>query len=328
MKGELTFAAFTEKGTKLAEALAEQMGGKAHRLGEEVRLTDWTAENFPLYEGLVFVGAAGIAVRAIAPFLSGKAEDPAVVCVREDGHFVIPLLSGHLGGANALAERIAGITGGVAVITTATDIRGVFSVDLWAKKQGLHVLKPDRIKEVSAKLLRGEGITVSSPWPIAGSLPENVTAGENGEVRVSWRRLDTGSLLLVPRILYLGVGCRRGADIQVLESSFRRFCEERGVLPQAICAAASIDRKRDEDGLLAFCDKQRWPISFYTAEELRNVEGVFTSSAFVGRQVGVDNVCERAAVLRSAGSLVEKKHASDGVTFALAEAPLRLDWSW
>ena len=328
MRKGLEFIYFTESGGELAEALAKQLGGKSHRMGEGVRLTDWTAEYFPACEGLVFVGAVGIAVRAIAPLLTSKTEDPAVVCVREDGRFVIPLLSGHLGGANALAERIAGVTGGAAVITTATDLRGVFAVDLWAKKQGLRILQPERIREVSGKLLRGERITVSSPWPIAGRPPENVTTGENGDVRISWSRSDTGALQLMPCALYLGIGCRRGTEMRTLESAFRQFCEERDILPLAICEAASIDAKKDEDGLLAFCGNQSWPIRFYSAEELRSVQGEFTSSAFVEKQVGVDNVCERAAVLRSAGCLAEKKYTAEGVTFALANAPLQLDWSW
>ena len=328
MRKGLEFISFTESGGKLAEALAEQLGGKSHRLGEGVRLTDWTAEYFPACEGLVFVGAVGIAVRAIAPSLKSKTEDPAVVCVREDGRFVIPLLSGHLGGANALAERIADITGGMAVITTATDVRGVFAVDLWAKKQGLRILNPERIREVSAKLLRGERITVSSPWPIAGNLPENVTTGEEGDVRISWSRSNTGALQLVPHVLYLGIGCRRGTDVRTLESVFGRFCEEHDVLPQAICEAASIDVKKNEEGLLAFCAKQGWRVRFYSAEELRRVPGEFTASAFVEKQAGVDNVCERAAILRSAGCLVERKFAAEGVTFALANAPLQLNWSW
>ena len=99
-------------------------------------------------------------------------------------------------------------------------------------------------------------------------------------------------------------------------------------MPQAICAAASIDVKQDEDGLLTFCGRRGWQISFYSAEELSCAQGEFSTSSFVEKQVGVDNVCERAAVLRSNGCLVERKHASEGVTFALAEAPLQLDWSW
>ena len=328
MRDGLAFISFSEGGAELAKTLAAQLGGSAQRAGNGICLTDWTAENFPAREGLVFVGAAGIAVRAIAAFLKGKAEDPAVVCVREDGRFAVPLLSGHLGGANALAERIAALTGGIAVITTATDVRRIFAVDLWAKKQGLCVLQPERIREISAKLLSGKSITVSSPWPIAGSLPENVATGEEGEVRISWRAADCGTLRLVPRVLFLGIGCRRGTTAQTMDSVFRRFCGERGILPQAVCAAASIDVKQDEEGLLAFCGQHGWPIRFYSAEELSGARGEFSASVFVRKQVGVDNVCERAAVLRSAGFLAEKKYAAEGVTFAIAEAPPQLDWSW
>lgn len=328
MREGLAYLAFTARGTALAERLAAVLGGTVQSAGENLRLGDWTAENFPAREGLVLIGAAGIAVRAIAPHLRHKAEDPAVVCVREDGAYVIPLLSGHLGGANALAERIAAVTGGVSVVTTATDVNGVFAVDLWARRQGLLVRNPERIKTVSAKHLRGETITIECSVPVVGTAPERVRLGSGGDVCVSWRRQKGDALQLVPRVLCVGIGCRRGTEQKTLNEAFARFCEERGVLPQAVCAAASIEQKRDEAGLRAFCERQGWPIRFYTAKELSAVEGEFTASDFVRQTVGVDNVCERAALLQSAGKLAEKKYAAEGVTFALAEKPLKLDWSW
>ena len=112
-----------------------------------------------------------------------------------------------------------------------------------------------------------------------------------------------------------------------LETAFRVFCEERGVVPEAIERAASIELKRDEAGLSRFCEKRGWLLTFYSASALRDVPGDFTPSRFVEAQTGVDNVCERAAVL-CGGTLVEKKYAANGVTFALAEAEPALDWSW
>ena len=150
------YIAFTARGLALAQQLAAACPGSVTRGGADgVRLTDWTAAQFAQSDALIFVGAAGIAVRAIAPHCRSKVADPAVVVVDEGGNFAVPLLSGHLGGANALARALAGICGAVPVITTATDVNGLFAVDLWAKAQNCAVLEPERIKRVSGALLPG-----------------------------------------------------------------------------------------------------------------------------------------------------------------------------
>lgn len=328
MRDGIAIAAFTPRGTELGRLLAGELGASLALTGrEDFSLSIWTAEQFPKREALIFIGAAGIAVRAIAPHLRHKAEDPAVLCVDELGGYVIPLLSGHLGGANALAQRLAALTGGEAVITTATDLNGLFAVDLWAKRQNMAVVNPERIKSVSAKLLRGERVRIDCPWPVAGERPHLVEMGNPGDACVCCRRTDGNALLLAPRIVMLGIGCRRGTTKEQLELSFARFCDERGLLPQAVAAAVSLDLKQDETGLLAFCRAHDWPLRFYSADKLKAVPGTFSASPFVERTTGVDNVCERAAACEG-GKLIEKKYAAEGVTFAAAEGPFTPDWSW
>ena len=328
MRDGIAIAAFTPRGTELGRLLAGELGASLALTGrEDFSLSIWTAEQFPKREALIFIGAAGIAVRAIAPHLRHKAEDPAVLCVDELGAYVIPLLSGHLGGANALTQRLAALTGGEAVITTATDLNGLFAVDLWAKRQNMAVVNPERIKSVSAKLLRGERVRIDCPWPVAGERPHLVEMGNPGDACVCCRRTDGNALLLAPRIVTLGIGCRRGTTKEQLELSFARFCDERGLLPQAVAAAVSLDLKQDETGLLAFCRAHDWPLRFYSADKLKAVPGTFSASPFVERTTGVDNVCERAAACEG-GKLIEKKYAAEGVTFAAAEGPFTPDWSW
>ena len=331
MRDGIAIAAFTERGMCLAETLGTALGGTLRRIGGDgLSLREWTAENFPDKEALIFVGAAGIAVRAVAPYVRSKAEDPAVLCVDETGRFAVPLLSGHLGGANSLAQRVAALTGGTAVITTATDLTGAFAVDLWAVKQGMTVLHPERIRQISSAVLRGEIISVFSPYAVTGPCPAQLRLAERAEdaaVLISFRKEETDALQLVPRTLTLGIGCRRGTAAETLERQFSRFCRMCGILPQAIGSAATIDLKQEEEGLLCFCRSHGWNPVFYSAEELRAAEGSFTASRFVEDRTGVDNVCERAAVLRSGGVLTEKKYASEGVTFALAEAQPVYDWS-
>lgn len=323
------YAAFTETGLALAETLARSLPGPVTRCGHGgPSLAEWTAAAFAQNEALIFVGAVGIAVRAVAPFCRSKASDPAVVVVDECGHFAVPLLSGHLGGANDLARAIAALCGAVPVITTATDAHGLFAVDEWARHHNCQVLEPERIKTVSGKLLAGEPVSFWSEFPIAGPAPAGVNAAPAPEAADFALTLSPAgnALHLTPRIGVLGIGCRRGTTAEQLEAAFSVFCAAHTLAPQCIAAAASIDLKQNEAGLLAFCAAHRWGLSFFSAEALQTAPGSFTPSAFVRNVTGVDNVCERAAVLASGGSIHIPKQAGGGVTFALALSPFAPDW--
>ena len=313
----LEYLAFTAQGMELAAALARALGGTPARCGAPEGLASWTARAFRQAEGLVFVGAAGIAVRAIAPHVRSKAADPAVVVVDEAGRFAIPLLS-------------AALLGGQAVLTTATDVRGAFAVDAWARHQGCAVVNPAAIRRVSAKLLAGQAIALRTDWPPAGEPPPGVllTQGADCDVRVTLRPGQTDALVLVPRIAVLGVGCRRGTPQAALEAAFSALLARGDLCPQAVRKACSLDRKQDEPGLLAFCRAHGFPLETFSAPALRAVPGDFAASPFVERVTGVDNVCERSAVLGSGGEILVKKQAGNGVTMALALAPYSPDWRW
>ncbi len=323
--------AFTDKGQALAARLAAALGGEAARCGGAVTLAGWTADAFAQADALVFVGATGIAVRAIAPHLQSKATDPAVVAVDEAGRFAIPLASGHLGGANRLARRIAAVCGGTPVITTATDVNGRFAVDEWARVQGFRLLDVPRIRTVSGKLLAGKTVTVASRWPVAGTPPEGVTlTGEESgaDVSLNLSGADTGALRLVPPIAVLGVGCRKGTPRESLEQALDALLAAGDVCAAAIRQVATIDLKQNEPGLAEFCRAHGWPLTVFSAGQLQNAPGEFTPSEFVRRVTGVDNVCERAAVLAAGGKLSLQKQAGNGVTMALALAPFAPDWRW
>ena len=328
----LGFLAFSQRGEQLAQTLAQALGGQVTRCGKEHPLDPWTREAFSQREGLVFVGAAGIAVRAIAPYLRHKTTDPAVVVVDEGGRFAIPLLSGHLGGANALARQLAQVTGGIPVITTATDGRGLFAVDSWAKAQGCHVLEPQRIKGISARLLAGETVRMHCLWPIQGKVPEGILLTETAEdchVAVTLSPGGDNALHLVPKCLVLGVGCRKGTPAEAIERAVEQHLAPKLCFPQAFCKVCSIDLKQEEPGLVAFCRAAGLPLETYSAKALAQVPGDFTPSDFVAQVTGVDNVCERSAVLGSrGGELMEKKTKGAGVTLAVARMPLTLEWRW
>ena len=275
---------------------------------------------FASSEILVFVGSCGIAVRKIAPYVHDKRTDPAVVCVDELGTFVIPLLSGHIGGANALSRRIAESLHATPVITTATDINRRFSVDTWATEHGCTISSMKLAKAVSAAILERD-IPLKSDFPIAGTLPNGVISGETGNIGIYLTVTDKepfeNTLRLIPKVLHLGIGCRRGIEKEAVERAVAQVFQENGLDFRAVKCAASIDLKQDEEGLLSFCKEHNIPIRFYTAEELEAVPGEFTPSPFVQKVTGVDNVCERAALL-GADHLIVKKTACHGVTVAVA----------
>lgn len=274
---------------------------------------------------LLFLCACGIAVRYIAPHLADKASDPAVLVMDDGGRFVIPILSGHLGGANVLAEKIAALTGALPAITTATDGAGRFSCDAWAVRHNCALSSLTAAKAVSAAVLTGD-VPVSSEFPLPGKLPNGLIRADGGElgIYIGLHRKEPyrTTLRLVPRILHLGIGCRRGIGAEEIAGAVRLALDGAGFDPAAVSALASIDIKKDEPGLLAFARSLRVPLTFYSAGELARLEGNFTESDFVEQTVGVGNVCERAAVM-GGGKLIVRKTAWNGVTVAAAA----LDWS-
>lgn len=280
----------------------------------------FTGPLFAWADAMVFVGAAGIAVRSIAPHVRDKRTDPAVLSMDELGRFVIPLLSGHIGGANGLALRLARALDATPVVTTATDLNGRFSVDAWAARQGVFITSMSAAKEVSAAILE-RTVPLCCDFPVAGALPPGTAAGDSGEVGIciSWRekRPFGETLLLVPPVLHLGLGCRRDTPAEAVREAVDAVLAQHRIHPKAVKCAASIDLKRNEPGLLAYCEQQGWPIAFYSARQLAALEGDFTPSERVLRVTGVDNVCERAAMV-GAQRLVVRKTARGGVTAALA----------
>lgn len=318
---------FTRRGAALGRTLAEALGGRLYapaRFAAEVGaepvedLNAWTGARWGDCRALVFVGAAGIAVRAIAPYVKDKFSDPAVVSVDEAGRCAVPLLSGHVGGANTLALQVAALTGGQTAVSTATDVNGVFAVDVWAKEQGLAVTDRAMAKAVSAALLEGEAVGFRSDG--GHPCPAGLTEGP-AELGV-WVTCRSGAgpfprtLRLAPKRLILGIGCRRGTEKEAIEAAAAEALA--GYEPLAVAAVATIDLKQDEPGLRAFCAARGLPLLAFSAGELSAAEGDFTHSDFVKRVTGVDNVCERAAVA-AGGRVVVPKLAKNGVTVAVAE---------
>lgn len=319
--------AFTSRGHALGTRLCTALEQLNHtvslsRCGDH-KLSVWSSAHFTSDSALVYIGAAGIAVRAIAPYIKSKTTDPAVVVLDEQGRFVIPILSGHIGGANELAKDIAQQLDAIPVITTATDGSGIFAVDSWASKLGMRIINPERIKRVSALLLAGEAVSFRSLFPVEGRLPDGLTENtKKYDVAITVKtKGNIDALKLVPPVLTLGVGCRRGVSSEELSRAFDMILKKASFYKEAVAQVCSIDLKADEPGLIEFCRANSLPLRTFSSTELNALKGHFSASEFVRRTTGTDNVCERSAVLGSGGKLLTKKDAGGGITMAFAIAP-------
>ena len=345
---------FTDEGKRLAERIS----GEGEDAFQEISYTDgrkeslagWTKKHFRTGQILLYVGACGIAVRAIAPYVQSKQTDPAVLVADERGRFVISL--------------VAGLTGGQAVITTATDVNGLFAVDVFAKKNGLILTDFKTAKDFTAKLLKTKKGILVIPKPyrkwitVSGKIPEELAiAGEESEAgtnrtEVQEAHLNPGKesclpqlllspqaavhgtdsplesegtapllpparLQLIPPCLILGAGLKKWKTEQELLSFIRKVLQANGLLEEAIGQVASIDLKKDEPALWMAAETYGVPLRFFTAEELMQVKGEFSKSAFVQAVTGADNVCERASIAAGAEEILVPKTAENGLTLAI-----------
>lgn len=323
----LYITAFTAQGAELAQQIAKTYGGDVSvpaRLAKALSLPGydsvdaWTNAHFQQGNCLLFVGACGIAVRSIAPYVKDKFTDPAVVVVDELGQVVIPLLSGHVGGGNAMAVAVASTLNAVAAVGTATDLNGKIAIDLWAKQQGFVLSDRALAKEISTGVLEGKPIALTADVAFDTPLPDGIRWGGDGlPVHVTVSTQPEGVLRLIPQVLCLGIGCRRGKTAEEIRAVVTAVLAQEKLDIRAIKQVTSIDLKADEPGLLAFCQAYNLPFITYTSGQLQGLEGDFSSSAFVSAVTGVDNVCERAA-LAQGGRLLVQKQAINGVTVAVA----------
>ncbi len=316
---------FSARGAATAARAAEAISAEydVRRCAPTGSLTALMPALFAEVDALVFVGACGIAVRAIAPCLRGKTVDPAVIAMDEAGRFVISLLSGHIGGANALAVRLAAALGATPVVTTATDVNGRFRADEWAARHGLVIADMSAARRFSARILERD-LPLLSDFTIVGRLPAGLVPGAEGDcgLLISCRdvRPFQTTLLLIPRILHLGIGCRRGTGAEKIDAAVEAALRASSLRREALASASSIDVKQDEAGLNAWMRATGLKPGFFSARALNDVPGTFSGSAFVRDTVGVDNVCERAAMLAAGegARLILSKMCLDGVTVAVA----------
>ena len=322
---------FSDSGSALALRLCKELSldpCQVHSIGKFASKYGFTSHDsvcadmkslFEQNDALVFIGACGIAVRDIAPHLKSKTEDPAVIVIDDRGRFVIPILSGHIGGANRLAKEISSAIGAVPVITTATDGAGRFSCDDWAVTHDCAISSMNMAKEISSRILVHD-IPVSAEFGLP-DLPDGLINKEDGDFGIFIGIHDINpyenTLRLIPKIVTVGVGCRRGLSGETVFERVSETLEQNKIDIRSVNRIATIDVKKDEDALKYLARKLNTSLLFFSAKELESVPGEFSESDFVRQAVGTGNVCERAAVL-AGGKLIVPKNAGDGVTVAVS----------
>ena len=340
--------ALTSAGAEIARKIAADLEGATlflpgdlavKKSGENPfdRLASAVTRNFGDFDGHVLVTAAGLAVRIIAPLIVDKSTDPGVVVLDQNGRFAVSLLSGHLGRANELAVRVAEITGGQAVITTATDSLDKPAVEVLARENGFSLENTAALSRISRDVIEGRSVTVYdtgrwfrpelSRWPDSFNMIEDLPP-ENPDAPLIWVGYEEWNfpphwLVVRPNCLFLGVGCNRGTGLAEIEELVIDTFNRNGFSLKSIGLLASIEAKKNEAALIQLAEKLGRGIVFFGVDELDEVDTP-NPSAQVALHVGVRSVCEAAALLAAKkGRLLVTKKKSANATLAVAV----VDWT-
>ena len=311
---------------------------RIHPFQESIRQVLQSA--FQNHAALICILAAGIVMRELAPLLQNKHSDPAVVVMDAEGRYAVSLLSGHEGGANQLARRAAALTGGQAVITTASDAQEVPALDVQAKQQGWRLHPGSRFAQVMAALVNGEpvGLVVDDDlqlpqavldyhWAGVFSHRDDALAGGCAKLvfftcrkipEIFWQQVDAAVVYHMPQ-LALGIGCNQGTPADEILQAVQQVLDGAGYDLAAVGCVATIQDKSHEAGLLEACHKMDWPLRLFERDQLNRVPGLPNPSAYSMQALGVQGVAEPAALL-AAGSrtLLIEKHKFSNVTVAVA----------
>jgi len=350
--------AVTRAGARTAARLALELGGRAYVPAKfATEAPGATACTGPAREvvralwgrarALVLVMATGIAVRAVAPLLAGKASDPAVICLDEAGRAVVPLLGGHRAGANDLARRIAAFTGGFAAITTASDTRGLPAFDRLGHEAGWRIVEAAALTHAMACLVNGEALGcyvdpalpdqrrqlaawlaacpdltfVANPAELADARFAAALLVSQRALADHWPVLRDKTVGYAPPVLVAGIGCRRGVPVEELRAALDATLADAGLDPRCLAALATAAIKADEPGLKALASERGVPLVIVPDAQLQALDPARFSSSAASAHLDLPGVAEPCAALASGGPLLVPKRAFARCTVAVALRP-------
>lgn len=326
---------FTDSGSKLGDRLSSIKTDKYeidHYINREIEggIKTILKSLWKQYDGLIFISATGIAVRMSAPFIEDKSLDPALVVIDDLGRFCISLLSGHIGGANQIAEDIASEINAVPVITTATDNRNIESIDMFAKSNNYHIEDLQSVTKITSMMVNGKTIglyTETDDYIDYGNTIiirdlKDIGPEIQGLIIVSSQEKIKDVLIpftiLRPKNINIGIGCRKGVEtsriINAIEDEFRLH----NLTTKSIKAIGTVEVKKNEKGIIRSSSYFNCPLKIYSIDEIRVVEDNFSKSQFVKDTIGVYSVSAPVAFLLG-GEIMTEKSKHNGITISISK---------
>lgn len=356
---KIAIISITKHGSALARNLHREFPGSRLFISSKFRKEDdgQTVDYFDVpiaqlsetlfhqYDAIIYFVSLGAVVRTIARLLKDKKTDPAILSIDDKGKFVISVLSGHLGGANKLTQRIAELMWAVPVITTASDVGKTIPADILGREMGWVLENFDNVTHVSASIVNDEPVGVYQEagernwWRHETPLPANISPVSNlneladpkykAGLIISDRSLEAFPEVLLkkvtiyrPKSLVMGIGCDRGVDLDEVETLIQNTFKENHLSIKSVARIATIDIKGDEKALLELSDKFNIPLETFSKDELNSVAEKVNPSEMAMKYTGAVGVCEPAALLASgAAELLITKVKSKRVTLAVARKP-------
>ena len=331
---KVAIVSVSDKGKKLAVTIKEKMDNDSTIIKADVfhkNVKKCLKIAFYEYDAIIAVMASGILIRSIAPYIESKTSDPAVLNIDDNGNFVISTLSGHLGGANSLTNKIAALIDATPVITTSSDINNRLGIDVLARDLYLSIDRPKEILFFNKAIIEGHEITLTSKskkeylieYLKNNTLEIDVCFNysedlDEDEIRVS---LDNHELTLKERKMVVGIGCRRGKECEKIYEGLKKSFSDLNIDKSRVNQFASAEIKKDEKGILELSEKLNVPVNFVELEKLKLFDSNdVQKSEFVKSKFGIYGVCEPSALIMAGfdSKLIYKKTSFDGVTIAVA----------
>jgi len=317
---KLACIAFTAEGMGIAEKLKQRRIEETDIFNKH-SYKGRLGEIFESYEGIVFVSSTGIAVRLCAPYLIHKTKDPAIVVIDDLGRYCISLVSGHLGGANKLTYELSEVLQCQAVVTTATEGRDIEAVDMFAKRNGLFIESMEDAKRITAMMLEGKKLKLETEQDLELRYPNICQEDYDGVIFVTSCAeivCPLPHVVLRPKNINVGVGCRKGKSKAEIIKAIETVFHHHNLSLKSIKSIATVDVKKDEDGILEACEELGCSLIICSREEIGRVQEQFAASEFVKSSIGVSSVCEPCAYL-AGGKIIVSKTAMEGITIAAAK---------
>lgn len=330
---KLACLSFTDKGRLLGErllALDVDNYEMEHIPNSQVQggIKGFLESSWTEYDGFIFISATGIAVRMCQPYIESKAKDPAIVVIDDEGRFSISLLSGHLGGANELAKSIGEYLSAIPVITTASDNRGIDSIDMFAKDNDYYIEDLSTVTRIASMMVNNKRVgiytedekLINYPNLIKVDDLNNIEQLVEGIIVVSSMKdigpIDIPYTILRPRNINIGIGCRKGKEVEIVIEAIGLALKNSNLSNKSIESMGTVEIKKDEAGIIKAAEHYNCPLKIFTIEEIQPIEDMFQKSQFVKDTIGVYSVSEPCAYLLG-GKPILRKFIHKGVTISI-----------